>query len=53
MASPDVIVSVLKDLYKKPELSRYDESLCADIQKRLDAKLDERNLSVTEKTKFV
>ncbi len=35
------------------ELDRYDENLCADIQKRLDSKLKERNMSISEKSIFV
>ena len=53
MASADLIVNTLKDLSAKPGLDRYDASLCADIQKRMDTRLREKNLSVTEKTVFV
>lgn len=53
MASADLIVSSLKDLSKNKELDRYDANLCADISKRLEAKLNESNLSVSEKAKFV
>ncbi len=51
--SAEIVVSTLKDLTGKPELDRYDETLCADIQKRLDSKLRERNMSISEKSIFV
>ena len=51
--SAEIVVSTLKDLSDKPELNRYDENLCADIQKRLDSKLRERNMSISEKSLFV
>jgi hypothetical protein len=51
--SAELIVTALKDLSKNPELSRYDENVCADIKKRLDAKLDEKDFSVSQKAKFV
>ncbi len=53
MASAELVVKSLKDLSSKPELNRYDASLCADIQKRLDSSLKEKNLSVSEKAIFV
>ena len=53
MASAELVVKSLKDLSSKPELNRYDASLCADIQQRLDSSLKEKNLSVTEKAVFV
>jgi hypothetical protein len=53
MASAELVVNALKDLSSKPELNRYDASLCADIQKRMDSSLKEKNLSVSEKTIFV
>jgi hypothetical protein len=53
MSSAEVVVSALRDLSQKPELSRYDENLCADIQRRLDTKLRERDMSIQEKAIFV
>lgn len=53
MASAEVVVSALKDLQQRKELDRYDENLCADIQKRLETKLRERNMSISEKSIFV
>ena len=53
MASAELVVNALKDLSSKPELDRYDASLCSDIQKRMDSSLKEKNLSVSEKTIFV
>ena len=51
--SAEIVVSALKDLSGRNDLDRYDENLCIDIHKRLDAKLRENNMSVTEKTIFV
>ena len=51
--SAEIVVSTLKDFSGKPELDRYDETLCAEIQKRLDAKLKERDMSISEKSIFV
>ena len=50
MASAQVVVSALKDL-KGPEVDRYNESLCVEIQQRLDSKLSD--LSMPDRTKFV
>ena len=52
MANAELVVNALKDLSNKKELSRYDENVCLDIHKRLDAKLNEKNLSISEKSQF-
>ena len=49
----NLVVEALKDLSSNKELDRYDASLCADIQKRMDSQIKEKNMSVTEKTVFV
>lgn len=51
--SAELVVTALRDLSNNKELDRYDENLCADIQKRLDSKLKERNMSISEKSIFV
>jgi hypothetical protein len=51
--SAEIVVSALKDLTNRKDLDKYDENLCLDIHKRLDAKIKENNMSVTEKTVFV
>lgn len=53
MASAQVIVNTVKEIPNSQELNRYDESVCADIQKRLDSKLREKDLSIAEKALFV
>ena len=53
MASAEIVVNALKDIKDKKELDRYDENLCIDIQKRLDGKLKEENMSISEKSIFV
>lgn len=53
MSSAEVVVNALKDLRGREDLNRYDESLCADIKKRIEGKLSESNMSITEKTIFV
>ena len=51
--SAELVVTALRDLSNNKELDRYDENLCTDIQKRLDSKLKERNMSISEKSIFV
>lgn len=53
MTSAELVINTLKDLRGREEYNRYDENLCADIKKRLDGKLSEKNLGITEKTIFV
>lgn len=53
MASAEIVVDALKDVRNKPELDRYDEKLCLDIQQKLDATLKEKNMSISEKSIFV
>ena len=53
MTSAELVINTLKDLRGREEYNRYDENLCADIKKRLDGKLNEKNLGITEKTIFV
>jgi hypothetical protein len=53
MASAQVVVSALKDLKNSQEVDRYNESLCNEIQSRLDSKLNEKNLSIADKALFV
>jgi hypothetical protein len=53
MASAEIVVNALKDIRGKPELDRYDENLCLDIQERLDASLKEKGMSISEKSIFV
>lgn len=53
MASAEVVVSTVKELKNVPQLDRYDENLCADIQKKLDQKLREKEMSISEKALFV
>lgn len=53
MASAEIVVSALKDLSNNKEFDRYDETLCVDIQRRLDSKLKEKNLGIGEKAIFV
>jgi len=53
MASAEIVVNALRDIKDKKELDRYDESLCRDIQQRLDSKLKENNMSISEKSIFV
>lgn len=53
MASAEMVVDALRDIKDKKELDRYDENLCMDIQKRLDGKLKEQNMSISEKSIFV
>ena len=51
--SAEIVVNALKDLASRKDLDRYDPALCADIHKRLESKLAEKNYSITEKTVFV
>ena len=51
--SAEIVVSSLKDLAGKPELDRYDSGVCSDIYKRLDSKLKEADMSISEKSIFV
>lgn len=53
MSSAEIVVNALKDVRNKPELDRYDENLCLDIQQKLDASLKEQNMSISEKSIFV
>ena len=53
MSSAELVISALRDIKDKKELDRYDENLCADIQKRLEGKIKEQNMSISEKTVFV
>jgi hypothetical protein len=53
MSSAQVVVNALKDVVNRKDLDRYDENLCADIQQRLDSKLKESNMTVSERTIFV
>ena len=53
MASASVVVSALKDIKNSQEVDRYNESLCRDIQQRLESKLNEENLSIADKAIFV
>ena len=53
MASASVVVSALKDIKNSQEVDRYNESLCRDIQQRLESKLNEQNLSIADKAIFV
>jgi len=53
MASAEIVVNALRDIKDNKELNRYDESLCRDIQQRLDSKLKENNMSISEKSIFV
>lgn len=53
MASAEIVVNALKDIKDNKDLDRYDEKLCMDIQQRLDGKLKENNMSISEKSIFV
>lgn len=53
MSSAELVVNTLKDLQGREEFNRYDDNLCADIKKRLEAKLSEKNLGIKEKAIFV
>ena len=51
--SAELIVSSLKELAGRKELDRYDANLCLDIRKKLDSKLNENGMSISEKSLFV
>lgn len=55
MASADLIINTLQDVAnnKSKEFEAYNEELCNNIKQRIDTKLREQNLSISDRALFV